>query len=287
MQFDMNRTWSQTLTLVKGNFQLLAIVAGVFMLLPALVIYIANPEILQVLSLTDPEAVEATLQPAMLRIGLFGLAAFILQMIGHAALMALISGERPTVGEAIRAGVRALPSVAGAVVVFFLGLIAAMFVLSFGLSLILSLIAMLLGSSTEGAVALTTLVLMPVLIVFQLYVMVRFMMTLPVIVLEHQGNPLKALGRSWRLTRPRAWAILGFIALLGIAYFVILMVVSIVLGAIGAVTGDPATGGSALVFGLVISLVGALVAILASGILVSIHQQLSAGAEPPDIEFDA
>lgn len=286
MQFDMNRTWSQALALVKANFQLLAIIAGVFVLLPALVIYIANPEILQVLALTDPQAIEATLEPAMPRIALFGLAAFLLQMIGHAALMALISGERPTVGEAIAAGFRALPSVLGAVVVFFVGLIAAMAVLTFALSLIVTLIAMLLGNSAEAAAALATLLMMPLLIVFQLYLMVRFMMTLPVIVLEHQRNPLKALGRSRRLTKPRAWGILGFIFLLGIAYFVILMVISIVLGALGVLTGGPASGGSILTFALVISVIGALVAMLASGILVSIHQQLTGGTEPPDIEFN-
>ena len=288
MTFDMNRTWSQALALVKGNFQLLAIIAGVFVLLPTLAFYIANPEILQVLTLTDPDAVEATLQPALPRIALFGLAVFLLQLIAHAALMALISGERPTVGEAIRTGARALPALVGAVLLFFIGLIAAMFVLAFLLSLILSLIAMLLGSSAEAAAALATLVVTPILLVFQLYVMVRLMMTLPVIMLEHQRNPLKALVRSWRLTKPRAWAILGFIALLGIAYFVILMVISIVLGAVGVLAGDPAAGGSVLVFALVISLIGALVGMLASGILVTIHRQLTATDPARGMEeFDA
>ena len=36
MQFDMNRTWSQAVALVRANFQLLAVIAGIFLLLPTL-----------------------------------------------------------------------------------------------------------------------------------------------------------------------------------------------------------------------------------------------------------
>ena len=37
MTFDMNRTWNEALSLVRANFQLLAVIAGVFLLLPTVV----------------------------------------------------------------------------------------------------------------------------------------------------------------------------------------------------------------------------------------------------------
>ena len=284
MQFDMNRTWSDALALVRRNFQLLAVIAGVFVLLPTLIFYIANPELLQAFALmSDPEAMDALLDPIIPRLLAFGLGVFLLQLIGYGAMVALISDGRPTVGEAIGAGARALLPALLAFIVFMIGLIVVGGALAFGVSLVVVLLATLFGSSAEAAAGFAALVTMPALLALQLYLMVRFMLTLPAIVIEGRRRPLQALDRSRRLTKPRAWAILGFIALLGVAYLVILMVIDIALNAVGAVAG----GGSGLAFALVMSVTGALVAMLTSAILVSIHHQLAGAGEPADIEFDA
>jgi hypothetical protein len=283
MQFDMNRTWSQALALVRKNFQLLALIAGVFMLLPSVLFYVAFPDILAMMSVTaDPEAMEAQMLAAMPQLMTFGLLALLIQMVGYMAMVALMGSDRPTVGESIMRGVKGLPALIGAAILFGVGYVAGTVVLS----LILGLIAALLGAASESAAAGFAAILSIVIVVASLYVMVRFCLTLPAIVLDRRG-PLKALAQSWRLTRPRAWAIFGFFALLFIAYMVVSMLLFIVFGALGFMAGGPVGGGTALVLGLLSGVMGALAAMLMTGILVSMHEQVSAGAAPPDIDFDA
>jgi hypothetical protein len=287
MNFDMNRTWSQAVALVRANFQLLAIIAGVFLLLPALAFYLLNPELVQVLAAGEnTEQVDALVEGMMPGLLIYGLVVFIGQMIGQAALVALVGRHRPTVGEAIKLGARVLPSLVGALIVFLVGI----YVVALVLSLVVALVAALLGTSASGGAfgGFTAIVLL----VIEVYLMIRCMMALPVIVLEHQLNPIKALRRSWRLTSTHAWKILGFVLLLGIVYFVIVLLIMLVLGAIGLATGgDPASQqlgpGSAAGFAVVASVMGALVAMLTSGILVSMHRQLAGASEPRDVEFDA
>ncbi len=283
MNFDMNRTWSQAVALVRANFQLLAIIAGVFLLLPALAFYLLNPELVQVLAAGEKTEQVDAMMPQLL---VYGLVVFVGQMIGQAALVALVGRHRPTVGEAIGLGTRVLPSVVGALIVF----LAGVYAVALALSLVVALVAVVSGASASGG-ALGGFISI-VLLVIELYLMIRCMLALPVIVLEHRLNPIKALRRSWRLTSKHAWKILGFVALLGIAYFVIVLLIMLVFGAIGlAVGADPASPqlgpGSAAGFAVVASVMGALVAMLTSGILVSMHRQLAGVGEPRDVEFDA
>jgi hypothetical protein len=288
MNFDMNRTWSQAVALVRANFQLLAVVAGVFLLLPTLAFYLFNPDVLQVFAAgRTVEQIDAMIAAMLPRLLAFGLAVFVGQMIGQAALVALVGRHRPTVGEAIGLGARALPSLIGALILIFLG----MYVVGLALSLVVALMALLFGAALTAGGALTGLISVAILVI-QLYLMVRCMITLPVIVLEHQRNPWKALVRSWRLTAGHAWRIFAFVVLLGVAYFVIVLLVMFVLGAIGLIAGADPSGkaigpGSVLGFALVASVTGAAVAMLASGVLVSMHRQLAGGGEPQDVEFDA
>jgi hypothetical protein len=297
MQFDMNRTWSQAIALVKANFQLLAIIAGMFLLLPTLALYLLNPDLLQLMALSsDPTKVESAMSALLPRLIVYGFIVIALQLVGQMAMVAMMGSARPTVGESLKLAAKALPSVIGAAIVFIVGFVIAALLLGVLLGLLIALFAAVFGmGGGEPSGALVALLVGPLYIavfVLELYLMVRFMMTLPVIVLEHRYNPLKALGRSWRLTRRRAWSIVGFVVLLGVAYFVIVMVFLIAISALGFLSGgDLASGqmspGSLVAFSVVSSVIGAFVAMLISGILVSMHQQLAGAGEPHDVEFDA
>lgn len=284
MQFDMNRTWSQAIALVKGNFQLLAIIAGVFLLLPSVLMYLLFPDLLVLMSAdADPEALVARMEAMVPQLMGYGTLGMLVQMVGYMAMIALMGTDRPTVGEAILRGIKALPTLLGAAIVFACGYIVAALVVG----LLLGLVVGALSTVSEAAGTATAGILTFGLFAAILYVMVRFCLTLPVIVLDGIGNPLKALARSWRLTGPRAWAIVGFFAMLFIAYMVLVMVLFIVIGGLGLVSGAQLGGGSVLVLGLLTGIVGAFVSMLLSGILVSIHQQLAVGAAPTDAEFNA
>jgi len=271
MAFNMNRTWSQATALVRANFQLLALIAGVFMLLPGVVIYMAMPDLFSQMTLAeDPEQISALLASMAGPLTLFFLITFVLQMIGYGAMVALMGDARPTVAEALKRGARSLPTLIGSALLVFL----VYMILSFVLGLVLVLLTGLVGAVGGQAVTvMVTFVLLLGLALIVLYVMTRLSLTLAVVVLEGRFNPVTALIRSWQLTKPHAWNIFAFYVLLVIAYVVISVLLMGVLGVIGAAFGQGA--GSTFFMGLVNGVIGALVAMVMSGILVSMHQQLA------------
>jgi uncharacterized membrane protein YjjP (DUF1212 family) len=267
----MNRTWSQATALVRANFQLLAIIAGVFMLLPGVMIYMAMPDLFSQMALAqDPEQISALLASMAGPLTLFFLISFVLQMIGYGAMVALMGEDRPTVGEALRRGARSLPTLIGTALV----VLVVYLLLSFALGLVMMLLVGLVGAiGGQAAAAVITFVLLLILGIIVLYVMTRLSLTLAVVVLERQLNPVRALIRSWHITKDHAWSIFGFYVLLLIAYFVISLLLMGILGVVGAALGEGAA--SAFFMGIVNGLIGAFVAMVMSGILVSMHQQLA------------
>lgn len=272
MDFDMNRTWSQAMGLVGANFQLLAVIAGVFLLLPAVLLYVAMPDFAGLMTLgEDPEQMAEAVQSMLGPLAIYTLVAMVAQLIGYGAMVALMGDDRPTVGEAIGSGAKALLPLIGAFIVFVIGYI----ILFVAMSLLMGVIFAALGMGEGGggiAVALGFVVAIAALL-FSLYLAGRFSLTLPVVVLERRRNPISALARSWRLTAPYGRRIFLFFLLLIIAYFVLAIVIGGVLGVMAAAV---ATGtGSMLLMGLINGLLGALVAMVMSGIFVSMHQQLA------------
>ncbi|MEO6151845.1 MAG: hypothetical protein ABIT09_01125 [Croceibacterium sp.] len=271
MQFDMNRTWSQAMAMVRANFQLLALIAGIFMLLPSLALVVAMPQLFELaMPGANPEAAQARIQ-SMLP-GFFGamMGLMLVSLIGYAAMVALMGPERPTVGAAIGRAIRALPSLIGAFLLFLVGYIAAALVAGIVLGLLAKVLSLAVG--TGGASALTVIVL----ILGVGYVFTRLSLLLPVVVLEGARNPFKGFARSWRLTRPARWRIYGFFVLLLIAYAVIFLVLTLAMTALGAAAG----GSGTFLFGIVTGIIGMLAAMLISALLVSMHDQLGGAGSP-------
>jgi len=271
MPFNMNRTWSQAIALVRANFQLLAVIAGVFLLLPSLLFAIMMPDTIDWVQLSqDPEALAAAMGGTIVPLLTYALIGFLLQIVGYGAMIALIGDSRPTVGEAIAHGVRSMPTVIGATLLFVLAYGVIMLLLSALIGLLSAAAAAIGGAAVSGVIAI---VLMAVLFAAVLYVSARLSLTLAVVVLEGERNPVTALRRSWRITKTSGGAIFGFYVLLAIAYFVISLLLFGLLGVVGAALGEGAA--SALFMGLVNGIVGALVAMVMSGVFVSMHQQLA------------
>ena len=270
MNFNMNRTWSQAMALVRANFQLLAIIAGVFLLLPALVFATVMPSTMDLMTLSEnPEALEQAMSGVLGPLIVYGLIGMLLQFIGYGAMVALIGGDRPTVGEAIMLGLRSLPTLILATLAFALLYLVAVGVMSLLIGLVAGALAAVGGNAIAVVVAA---VLVLAMIVAVLYVMARLSLTLPIVVLEGLRNPIAALRRSWALTKPFGGPIFAFYLLLLVAYLVISLLLFGVLGAVGALLGQgPA---AALLGGLAQGLTGAVLAMVMSGILVSMHQQL-------------
>lgn len=279
MGFNMNRTWSQATQLVRANFQLLAVIAGVFLLLPALVFALVMPNAFDLMALggDDPEAIQQAMAGMLGPILVYGLIGMVLQLIGYAAMVALIGQDRPTVGEAIMLGLRILLPLVAALLLFLIGYLAIATLASL---LVGGLAALLGGAGGGGLAAILGVLLFAVLFAAAIYAMTRLLLTLPVIALEGERNPITALRRSWALSAPHRGAIFGFFVLLFIAYVVISVLLLGFTGVIAAALGGGT--GAAFFTGLVNGLIGALVAMVMSAILVAMHRQL-AGRSPASI----
>jgi membrane-anchored glycerophosphoryl diester phosphodiesterase (GDPDase) len=273
MTFDMNRTWSQGLALLKANFSLLSVIAGVFLLLPGALFYVALPEVTAALATTqDPNQMLAILQAHSGKLIGFGLVATIAQLIGYLGMIALMGGDRPTVGEALKRAFAGLPTAIGATML----LVLVYAVVGLVLSVLLGGLAAGAGAiGGAGLAAVLVFIGVAAIMVAVLYIVTRFTLTTPTIVLDGLGNPVAAMKRSWELTRSHAMKIFGFFALLFIAYLVIAMLLGGVVGVIAALFGGGAV--SALINGLFNGVLGAGVAMLFSAILTSMHQQLAGG----------
>ena len=284
MKFDMNRAWDDALSLVRKNFQLLAVIAGVFLLLPSILFYLAFPDFAEMtavepgaeLSNDQAWAFLARFLPAMLLM-------FLIQFVGSLAMIVLIGGERPTVGEAISRAVRGVPTLlATGISIFVLGTLGIL-LLSIAVTLIVAVLALVLG---DGAIAVLAFLVYLVLVPAVFYFYVRISVVLPVIALERERGFVRPLKRAWKLTAPVSRRLFAFFALLFVAYVVISLLLLLVMQGFGLLTPDVMSGGAVFALGLVSSVIGALVAMLFTGILVAVYRQL-AGGSPAAREYEA
>jgi hypothetical protein len=153
-------------------------------------------------------------------------------MLGLIAL--LTDRSRPTVAQALKLGASKVLSYIGAYLLLGMALSAALLVL-------LTLATLAGGQALAGIVMLGAFVAWIVLFI-------RFSLVPPILVKENVANPLKALGRSWELTRGNGGRLFAFFAMLFAAYIVVMLVVSIVLGLLFGLFGPEAAHfGEALV----------------------------------------
>ncbi len=271
MRFDSNSAWREASMAVSVNREVLAAVAGVFFLLPGLasVIFLSDFQAELMANLSDPAGAERIMAGMSGPLILFGLLSFALQSVGYLALLALLTDKtRPTVGEALRLAIRALPTVLGATLVFFGGYMAAVLVLA------------VLGAGLAKISGLDAIVVLTVfaLIAGVVYASIRFSLILPVVMIEQVRGPVRALARSWRLTQGNSLRLFGFFLLLAVVYFVIIMVVTMI--AMALAVGIAGQGKLSMLIGGVISgVVGAAANVLLTSILAAIHRQL-AGPSP-------
>lgn len=275
MEFDMGRAWNDAIARFGANFSLLAILGGVFFFLPSLVMFIALPDVMG--TLMSPNMDPADMETVMANLGgtFFGIYALILlaSMVGYVAMVALLGdGRRPSVGEAIGIGFKALlPMIA----ILLILAVAYIVVVLLG-GLLAGLIIGAIGAVSTGAASALGFVMVLGLIAALLWIMTRLSMVTPVIALENTMNPFTVLRRSWSLTRPAQTRLFLFYFVLFIAYFVIALVAFMIMGVISTALGAPS------VLGFLNGIVGALVAMLFSALFVAVYLQL-AGATPANI----
>lgn len=263
----MEEAWTTTISLVTQNFQLLALLAGIFFFLPSVAINMIMPDLA---AFFDPAVEPDELSEQLLRLfeenfwAISGVVALSLltSFVGYLAMVALVGRNRPTVGQAIAGGFQGFATLVGCLILFVI-----LYVL---ISMAIMLPLAMLGAVGVGAIVL----LAPIVILAVIgFLMTRLCVTMPVIMVEGRLNPFAVMWRSWQLTGPSKWPIFGFWALLFVAYLVIALLTFGSLGVIAAVLGDGDM--SLFIVGALNGLVGAAVSIVVACISVAIHNQLA------------
>ncbi len=264
MNFDMNTVWSRGIELVRDNFQLLIVIAGVFLLLPTMAIYLLVPDMQMFADPTaDQDLVAARMAEMLGPLLGGGLLAAICQFAGYGAMVALMGDDRPTVGQALGTGFKIVPSTLGILILFIIAYVI-------GAMLIMVPISLLAGVS--GVQALALIGIIPV-VIFVVWFMARISMSMPVLVLGDTLNPVKAMTQSFKLTKPKQWSILLFWGVLVAAFTVISLLFNGVFGVIAAVIG---TGTAAmLIVGLANGFTSMVSGMLICGLSVAMFEQLS------------
>ena len=267
MKFNGNLAWQQAIAAVGAHRDVLFAVAGVFFLLPALATGFFLSDV-QEMMLTNAQAVPPA---AVTRFFLIGFGAGLVQAVGTMTLLALLTDrQRPTVGEAIGIGLRAVPTVIAAAVLMMIAMMLA--------TVPISLLAGLMAAAAGPAAVVVVIALL----VGVAYVMTKLSLLLPVIVIERTFNPIAALLRSWRLTKGNSVRLFFFYLLLLIAYLVIAIVFGLLFslfvgGGMAAVqgAGAQAGAGATLAMSLVSGVLGTVASVILTAILAAVHHQLS------------
>lgn len=260
MKFDMSAAWNEAVRLVGANRQVVLIVAGVFFFLPYAALMMATGDQMAALEAgagADPEAAMERMWAFYGSIWWMFLLITVVQGIGMLGLLSLLRDRsRPTVGEALAIGAKAL-----------LPYLAAYLLLGLSMALLIMVPVALGAAGSVGMAVLAALIVFVALC----YLYTKFSLVPPVMVIDRTLNPLAALGRSWRLTKGNSVRLFLFYFLLLVAVLVVGVVISMVVGLVFALAGpEAALIGNALVA----ALLNAVWATLFLAALAAVHRQL-------------
>jgi hypothetical protein len=201
---DSSAAWANATRMVAANRDLLVAIAGVFFLLPGLVGAVLVPSPAMTPGMAEAQMLEvmqnyyASSWPVLVILSLPPMAGMLTMLV------AMLDDARPTVSQAIRRSLGALPSYFAAQVLIALAILPLAAALATVLSLLLP--DRLAVSASLG---------------LMLYPIMLTMLVGPVVAAQAERNPVKALRQSIGLTRGNAGRLLLFISLAGLLFLVI------------------------------------------------------------------
>jgi len=244
MSFSYDRVWADAVAMVRANGVMLATLAGVFMFLPSLALWMFAPMPSPPSGGDGTEGIRFLTDyysanwPGLLLVSL-------ISTFGQAViLLLLLDPDRPTVGDALGQAARALP------MYFLLGLMTS---LAIGVGFVL-------------------------LFVPGIYLLGRLMVAAPVMIGERVASPVDAIQRGWAYTKGIGWRIAGLVMLIGVVGWIAFSAASSVLGVLAGLL-LPAEA-SAVAKAFADSLAGAALALLIAVLTAAIYRQLRGGDAP-------
>lgn len=263
-KLDLGRAWNEATALIAANRDVVLVVAGVFFFLPNVISTLLLPSqeamVMQMEAMgtnPDPEDMLAMMGDYFAQSWWIYLLFGLVQAAGVLGLLALLTDKsRPTVGEALGFGVKAL-----------VPYLIAQILLGMAMVLIPVLLIGLGAAVNEGVAVLLGMVGLVVAV----YVWIKFSLLSPVIAIEKTMNPITALGRSWTLTKGNSFRLLAFYILLILAAGVLSMIASLVFS-LFMVLGDEIGLFAVAIGGGLVSLAFTTIML---AVLAAVHRQLS------------
>ena len=256
---SISKAWDDTREIFARDGRLFVAVALALVVLPAILVGLANPE---GASGREAGALAVVLQMISMLIG----------VVAQIALIRLAIGPTTSVGGAIGHGFRRFPAAFGALLL----LVLLILVIGFPIFLLfaaLGVIEVPAAGAVPSAGSAGVIILL-ILLVFA--IAARFMLSMPVASAERLG-PVGILKRSWRLSSGHYWRLIGFFLLLLLTALVLMAAA----GAIGGILArlisadlEPFSLG-ALVLALFASIAQGAFTLLSSLMLARIYVQLS------------
>lgn len=260
----MEKAWERAIALLRGNTELLAVLAGLFFFLPGFagVFFITQPQVEQGIS---AEQALIVLENYMVSVLPYMLVMTAIGAFGRLAMMALFTDRsRPTVQEALK---RAL------------ALTVPYLLVSLIVGMVLAILAtVLVIAPAKAGIPAVTLLTGPAVAAVSIYAVVKVSLAAAVIVAERNPNPIAVIRRSWQLTKGNSLRLLMFYVLLMVPYIVVALLAEGLFGAVGSILGGQQ--GQLFVGGAASSLVGAAWGALSAAITAALYEQF---AERQDI----
>ncbi len=267
MNFSGSRALSEGLEILKSRFGVLIATALIFYVAMFAVMAVFGGSLMQVAMMGagggDPGQAMAGMGLSLL---LFYVLLYAVQFAMTLALMRLCSDRHaPSIGDAIGAGVRGVPTLFGAAIL--IGIVGLVVGLILG-----AIVGIIVATANSSAISL---IVGLGFAVGAIYLFARMSMLVPVIAIDEERNPITAISRSWRMTDGAALkiALVYGAAIVAIIVLMFLMAgLTIGVGAMGGGAPNPA-GIIGFVIGMVV--VGLTVGLYMQTLVAAIHRQLS------------
>ena len=218
-KLDSSLAWKTATRLVATNRDVLMAIAGVFFLLHELAVSILVPDP-EMPHVTPPGRMMVTLADAWTSSLPLLIIVTLLQMAGTVTVLIVMTDpDRPTVAQAIARGFRALgPYVLAQIIV--------------GGALGMAFLVLVSAAALTGVQAIGAIVILAAFVAM-VWCSLRMALVAPVLAIEGERNPIRALRRSWALTQGNSGRLLAFLVLLGLLFAVVyglaMMLVGVVL----------------------------------------------------------
>lgn len=202
----------------------------------------------------------------------YGVGIFLLYLVIYAvsfaqqAAMCRLCSDRheASIGGAISAGIKCVPTLFGVAILLLIALFAVMLVASLGMAGVIA------GTESPGL----SFVLGLLMLIGFIYIFARLSMILPVVAIDDVRNPITAIGNAWRMTGGNVLRLVLLFALISVVMVVLFMVLSaLTLGSFSP--GAVPSMGNIVGFGALMLVFGLTVGLYFLALVAAIHRQLA------------